>query len=47
MNEIFDLDDLRDNFVDRYADLEEDDSFWEDRQELQEELCRVVNERTL
>jgi hypothetical protein len=47
MDEIFDLEDLRDNFIDRYSDLEEFDLVWEVREELQEELCQRVNEKTL
>ncbi len=45
MEEAFDLEDLRDNFIERYSDLEEFDLFWEVREELQEELCQRVNDR--
>ena len=45
MDEIFDLEDLRDNLIERYSDLEEFDLFWECREELQEALCERLSER--
>ena len=39
-----DFDDYRDNFIERYSDLEEFDLVWHCREELQEALCQRVNE---
>ena len=47
MDEIYDLEDLRDNFIERYSDMEEFDLVWECREELQEELCQRLNARVL
>ena len=42
-----DIEDYRDNFIERYDDLEAGELLWVVREALQEELCRRVNERNL
>ena len=42
-----DIEDYRDNFIERYDDLEAGELLWVVREALQEELCLRVNERNL
>jgi hypothetical protein len=42
-----DIEDYRDNLIERYDDVEAGDLLWVVREALQEELCRRVTERNL